>query len=82
MAGVAVKVTEVPAHMVVAEAPMVTEGTTVGLTVMVMALEVAVAGEAQAAVDVMTQVITLPLARVALTYVLLLPPTFAPFSFH
>lgn len=63
MEGLAVKVTEVPVHIVVAEALMVTEGTVTGLTVIVIELEVAVAGEAQVAVEVITQVITSPFTR-------------------
>lgn len=66
MVGVAVKVTLVPVQMVVAEALTATEGTTEVLTVMVTGADVALAGEAQVAVDVMTQVTTSPLASAAL----------------
>ena len=66
MVGVAVKVTLVPEQMFVAEAATETAGTTVVLTVMVTGVDVAVAGEAQVAVDVITQVTTSPFARAAL----------------
>ena len=58
MVGVAVKVTLVPAQIVVAEAPMLTDGTTPELTVIVMALDVAEVGLAQLAVEVITTVTT------------------------
>jgi hypothetical protein len=64
LVGVAVKVTDVPAHIVVAVAAILTDAVTDGLTVMVIALDVAVAGVTQAPVGVMTQVTTLPLAKV------------------
>lgn len=82
MVGVAVKVTLVPVQMVVAVALTATEGTTVVFTIMVTGAEVALVGEAQDAVDVITQVITSPLFRVALVYVVLLEPTLLPLSFH
>ena len=56
MVGVAVKVTLVPEQMVVADAATATDGVTVVLTVIVTGVEVAVVGDAQVAVDVMTQV--------------------------
>jgi len=52
---VAVNVTEVPAHIVVVLADIETEGTTVGLTVSVIVLLVAVVGDAQVALLVITQ---------------------------
>jgi hypothetical protein len=58
--GVAVKVTLVPAHIVEALAEIDTEGVTAAFTVIVTAFDVAVVGEAQAAVDVITQVTTSP----------------------
>lgn len=82
MVGVAVKVTAVPEQMVVAEAATATDGVTAELTVMVTAFEVALVGEAQLAVLVITQVITSPWARAALVYVALLLPTLVPFFFH
>jgi hypothetical protein len=62
--GVAVKVTDVPAQIVVAVAAICTESVPVAFTVIVIALDVAVAGVTQAPVGVMTQVTTLPLAKV------------------
>jgi hypothetical protein len=44
---------------------ILTDGVTEGFTVMVIALDVAVAGEAQVAVEVITQVTTCPLVSVA-----------------
>ena len=52
MVGVAVKVTDWPAHIVVAPAAMVTASETDGLTVIVMVFDVAVAGDAQAELEV------------------------------
>jgi len=56
LVGVAVNVTLVPEHMVVADAATATEGVTLVFTVMVTGVDVAVVGDAQVAVDVMTQV--------------------------
>jgi hypothetical protein len=56
LVGVAVKVTEVPAQMVVAEAAMLTLTGRLGLTVMVMAFDVAGLPVAQLALEVSTQV--------------------------
>ena len=64
--GVGVKVTDVPAQMVVALAEMETAGVTTGFTIIVTEFEVAVVGEAQVAVDVITQVITSPLIKAEL----------------
>lgn len=66
MFGEAVKVTLVPEQMFVDVAETATDGTTDVLTVMVTGVDVAVAGEAHVAVDVITQVTTSPLARAAL----------------
>ena len=65
MVGVAVNVTLVPEHIVVADAATATEGVTLVLTVMVTGVEVAVVGVAHVAVDVMTQVTMSPLASAA-----------------
>ena len=59
-------VTEVPVQMVVAEAEIATAGITVGFTVMVTEFEFVDAGEAQVAVEFITQVTTSPCARVEL----------------
>ena len=58
MVGVAVKITLVPEQMVVAEALMLTAGVTVAVTVMVIALDVAVGCVTHAREDVMTTVTT------------------------
>ena len=82
MVGVAVKETLVPAQMVVAEAETATEGVTTGLTVIVIPVDVADAGEAQEAVDVITHETTSPLASALLVKVALLVPAFVPLTFH
>lgn len=82
MVGEAVKVTEVPAQIVVADALMATAGVTEGFTVIVILFDVAVVGETQAALDVMIQLITSPFAGAAITYVLLFEPTLPPLRFH
>ena len=61
--GVAVKITFTPEQMVVALAAMLTEGVAVELTVIVIALEVALAGLAQGIEEVMTTVTTSLLER-------------------
>lgn len=67
MVGVAVKVTDVPVQIVLPGlADMLTDGVTLLLTVIVIALLVAVNGDAQEALLVITQVITSPLANAAL----------------
>jgi len=55
----------VPEQIVVALAPIVTEGVAVEVTVIVIELDVALAGDAQAIDDVITTVTTSLLARVA-----------------
>jgi hypothetical protein len=78
---VGVKVTAVPAQTVVADAAILTAGTTEGVMVIVTLFEVAVRGETQAALEVITQDTTSPLANVLLEYV---DPVvvFTPFTFH
>jgi len=66
LVGVAVNVTLVPEQMLVAEADTATDGVTTGLTVMVIVEDVAVVGDAQVAVDVITHVMVLPFASEAL----------------
>ena len=57
--GVAVNVTSDPAQIVLPGfAAMLTDGVTVAFTVIVIALDVAIAGDTQVAVEVMTQVTT------------------------
>ena len=65
MTGVAVKTTLVPEHIVVALAKMLTEGATVALTVIVIALDVAVGCVTHVNEDVMTTVTTSLLTSVA-----------------
>jgi hypothetical protein len=65
LTGVAVNVTFVPAQTVVALAAIVTEGVTSGLTVIVIALDVAVGCVTQVNEVVITTVTTSLLARVA-----------------
>ena len=54
MVGVAVKVTEVPEQIVVAAAEILTEGITVGSTVIVTKFDIAVIGLAHVALDAIT----------------------------
>lgn len=57
-------------------------GTTVGFTLIVILLLVAVGTVAQAALDVSTTLTTSPLFSAASEYVLLFVPTLIPFFFH
>jgi len=83
LVGVAVKVTLVPAQIVLPGlAAILTDGTTVPVTIMVISLDVAVGVARQLALLVITQLTTSPFTNVALEYVLLLVPTLLPFSFH
>ena len=64
MVGVAVKVTLVPAQIVLPGlAAMLTEGATAPVITIVIAFDVAVVGLAQASDDVITTVITSPFAK-------------------
>ena len=66
MAGVAVNVTLDPAQIVFPGlAPIVTEGATAAVIVIVTSLEVAVVGLAQARDDIITQVTLAPLVNAA-----------------
>ena len=65
MVDVAVKVTLVPAQIVVALAPMITDGVTVEVTVIVIAFDVAVVGFAHAMDDVITTATTSPFTNAA-----------------
>ena len=78
----AVNVTFVPAQMVVADAVMLTDGVTDDVTVMVMALLVAVVGMAHAALLVSTTVTTSLLFKIVDENVALLVPAFTPFTLH
>ncbi len=76
------KETLVPAQMVVAEAETATEGVTTGLTVIVIPVDVADAGDAHDSVEVMVHVITSPSDNALDVKVGLLLPTLLPFTFH
>ena len=76
------KVTLVPAQIVVADADTATEGVTKAFTVMVIPVLVAVAGDGQVALLVITTVTTALLASVVEVKVALLVPAFVPFTFH
>ena len=80
--GVAVKLTLCPEQIEVEEAVIDTEGVTDEATVMVMVFEVAVVGEAQAALEVIVTVTWSPLARELDEKLALLVPTFTPLTFH
>jgi hypothetical protein len=64
LTGVGVNVTEVPAQIVEAVAPMLTAGVTTGFTVMVTGFEVAVGEVEQATVEVITADTMAPLFKV------------------
>ena len=64
MVGVAVKVTLVPAQIVVADAPILTLTGNNGLTVIVMILLVTVTGTGQVALEVISTFTWLPFASV------------------
>ena len=81
--GVAVNVTFVPAQIVFPGfALMLTDGVTPDVTIIVIPVDVAVVGLAQASDEVITTVTTSPLANALFEYVLLFVPTLLPFSFH
>ncbi len=60
----AVNVADAPEHIVVAGVLILTDGATDGVTVIVIELDVAVAGDAHVAVDVMTHVTACPVVSV------------------
>ncbi len=78
----AANVTDAPLQTVWVGVEIVTDGVTEPVTVMVIALEVAVVGDAQVAVEVMIHVTDCPLVRVVLVYVGLLVPTLVPATCH
>ena len=82
MVGVAVKLTGVPAHTAVADATIVTAGVAIGVTVIGGAVKVAMAGEAQSALEVMVILTISPGAKELFEYVLELAPTLRPLSCH
>ena len=82
LVGVAVNTTLVPAQMVVAEAPMFTDGVTDVVTIIVIALLVAVGEVAQVRLPVITTVTTSLLFKEDDEKILLLVPALLPFTFH
>ena len=84
MVGVAVKVTDDPKQVgFVPEVNAIdTAGTSTGFIVIVMPVLVAVAGLAQVAFDVRTQVTICPLVKVDVVKVDKLVPAFTPLTFH
>ena len=82
MVGVAVKVTPVPAQMVVALAETLMLTGAFGFTVIVSVLEVAGLPVTQVAFEVRTQYTWSLLANEALLLVALLVPTADPFKYH
>jgi hypothetical protein len=82
LVGVAVNVTEVPAQMVVADAPILTLAGKLGFTVIVTGLLVAGLPVVQVAFEVITTVTTSLLVRVLVVNLALLLPAFTPFTFH
>ena len=82
LVGVAVKVTEVPAQILVELALILTAGVALGVTVIVMLLEVAEEGTAQLAALVIATLTTSLFANVAVVNEAALVPAFTPFTFH
>ena len=81
MVGVAVKVTLVPEHILLADAPIVTLTGRFGLTVMTTVLDVAGLPVAQVALDVSITV-TWSLLTGVYVKLVLLGPVFTPFTCH
>jgi hypothetical protein len=81
-AGVAVKVTRVPAHIVLAEAEILTLTGNIGLTVMEIPALVAGLPDEQVSLELSVTVIISLLARALVVKVALLDPVFTPFTFH
>lgn len=76
-------VTASPAQIVEPVEEILTDAVTLAETVMVIVLDVAVNGEAQAAFDVIITVTASPLLSVAGANVAdVAPPTFVPFTCH
>ena len=82
MVGVAVNVTDALGQIDVVGVLIETEGVTAELMVIVIALEVAVVGDAQLAVEVMTHVTTAPFVSEVVVNVALFVPALVPFTFH
>lgn len=83
LVGVAVNVTDVPLQIELPGlAAILTEGVTLVVTVIVILELVAVAGDAHAALLVITQLTISPFTSAAFVYVVLFAPTLLPFNFH
>ena len=82
LVALAVKFTWVPAQLVSALAAMLTLAGTLGVTVTITALLVAVAGEAQARLDVSRQRTTSLFARLVVVNVDVFPPEPDPLTCH
>ena len=82
MVGVAVNVTLVPGHIVVADAEILTLTGRFGFTVMVTEFEVAGFPLVQVELDVIKQVTTSLFTNEEVEYVVLFVPTLLPLSFH
>ena len=81
--GIAVNMTLVPEQIVLPGlAVMLTDGTTVDPTIIVIPVDIAVVGLAQASDEFIVTVITSPLANALFEYELLFVPTLFPFRFH
>ena len=82
LVGVAVNVTDAPTQIVVADAITLADAGTDAVNVIVIALDIAVIGEEQAAFEVMITVTTSPFANVLVVYIAEFVPTFPPFTCH
>lgn len=83
MTGVAVNVTDVPAHIgPIGTDAMLTLADKFGLTVIEIAFEVAGLPVVQVALEVISQVTMSPGNKMLLTKTGLLVPMFPPFTFH
>lgn len=82
MVGTAVNVALALAHIEVDGVLMLTDGVTLGLTVILILLDVAVVGDAQARLLVITQVTAALLAIVVEVKVALLVPALTPLTLH
>lgn len=82
LTGVAVKVAEVPAQIVVIGTVILTAGVTGDETDMVIVPDVTVAGKGHVALDVIITVTRSPFASEVVVYDEEFVPTFMPFTFH
>ena len=82
LVGVAVKVTEAPEQIGLADGAILTLTGRFVLTIIVIVLDVAGLPVAHVALEVRMHVTRSPFARAELVYVLLFVPTFPPLSFH